>query len=74
MSRFLVAVVRNCGVAIVISLFFAVTRGPSHPQPAIPALAVPSHAPVPDAIGGLARDPACDRINRTERAMANSMR
>jgi hypothetical protein len=30
MSRFLFAVLRNCGVAIVISIFFAAARGPSH--------------------------------------------
>jgi hypothetical protein len=31
MSRFLLAVLRNCGVAIAISVFFAAARGPSHP-------------------------------------------
>jgi hypothetical protein len=30
-SRFLLAVIRNCGVAIAISIFFAAVRGPSHP-------------------------------------------
>jgi len=30
-SGFLLAVIRNCGVAIAISLFFAAARGPSHP-------------------------------------------
>jgi hypothetical protein len=29
-SRFLLALIRNCGVAIAISVFFAVARGPSH--------------------------------------------
>jgi hypothetical protein len=33
MSRFLLAVIRNCGVAIAISIFFAAARGPSHPLP-----------------------------------------
>jgi hypothetical protein len=31
MSRILLAVLRNCGVAIAISVFFAAARGPSHP-------------------------------------------
>jgi len=31
MSRFLLALIRNCGVAIAISVFFAAARGPSHP-------------------------------------------
>ena len=31
MSRFLLAVLRNCGVAIAISIFFAAARGPSQP-------------------------------------------
>lgn len=31
MSRFLLAIIRNCGVAIAISIFFAAARGPSHP-------------------------------------------
>lgn len=45
MTRFLLALIRNCGVAIAISVFFAAARGPSHPpQPgavdALPAVAV----------------------------------
>jgi hypothetical protein len=32
MSRFLLALIRNCGVAIAISVFFAAARGPSHQQ------------------------------------------
>jgi hypothetical protein len=31
MTRFLLAIVRNCGVAIAISVFFAAARGPAHP-------------------------------------------
>jgi hypothetical protein len=31
MYSFLLAVLRNCGVAIAISIFFAAARGPSHP-------------------------------------------
>ena len=31
MLRFLCALIRNCGVAIAISVFFAAARGPSHP-------------------------------------------
>ena len=31
MSRFLLALIRNCGVAIAISVFFAAARGPAHP-------------------------------------------
>jgi hypothetical protein len=31
MSHFLLAVLRNCGVAIAISVFFAAARAPSHP-------------------------------------------
>ena len=30
MLRFLLALIRNCGVAVVISAFFAIARGPSH--------------------------------------------
>jgi hypothetical protein len=30
-SRFLLALIRNLGVAIAISVFFAAARGPSHP-------------------------------------------
>jgi hypothetical protein len=41
MSRFLLAVIRNFGVAIAISIFFAAARGPSHP-------------PRPDAVDTLA--------------------
>ena len=33
MFRFLRAVIRNCGVALAISIFFAAARGPTHPQP-----------------------------------------
>lgn len=32
MSRFLLALIRNFGVAIAISVFFAVARGPSDPS------------------------------------------
>jgi hypothetical protein len=32
MSRFLLVLIRNCGVAIAISVFFAAARGPSHQQ------------------------------------------
>ena len=36
MSRFLLALIRNCGVAIAISVFFAAARGPSHlPRPGV---------------------------------------
>ena len=42
MSRFLLAVIRNCGVAIAISIFFAAARGPSHR---------PSAAESPAAVG-----------------------
>jgi hypothetical protein len=31
MSNFLLSLMRNCGVAIMISIFFAGARGPSHP-------------------------------------------
>ena len=30
MLRFLRAIIRNCGVAIAISVFFAAARGPAH--------------------------------------------
>jgi hypothetical protein len=44
-SRILLALIRNCGVAIAISVFFAAARGPSHPPrpgavDALPAVAV----------------------------------
>jgi len=32
MFRFLRALIRNCGVAIAMSIFFAAARGPAHPQ------------------------------------------
>ena len=48
MSRFLLALIRNFGVAIVISVFFAVARGPSDPSrpgavDALPAAAANFH-------------------------------
>lgn len=63
MSRFLLAFIRNCGVAIAISVFFAAARGPSHPpRPgAVDALAAASasysglHTPLRQAA------PTCDR-------------
>jgi hypothetical protein len=59
MSRFLLAVIRNCGVAIAISVFFAAARGPSQePGPgavdtvaAIAARYSESTAPAPMALG-----------------------
>jgi hypothetical protein len=39
MSHFLLAVIRNCGVAIAISIFFAAARGPSHRPAAADTLA-----------------------------------
>jgi hypothetical protein len=47
-SRFLLALIRNCGVAIAISVFFAAARTPSHP-PRLSAIdvlaAVPARNP-----------------------------
>jgi len=59
---FLIAVIRNCGVAIAISVFFAAAQGPAHPHRsgAVDAVAAaqasfpaqPPHAP---------NSPRCDR-------------
>jgi hypothetical protein len=38
MSRFLLAFIRNFGVAIAISVFFAAARGPSQPSRPVDAL------------------------------------
>jgi|GEM_PF-5794389 len=63
LSRFLLAVVRNCGVAITISVFFAVARTPSQPPraDAVHALAAATASfPGPAAHAGLA--PGCERL------------
>jgi len=52
MSRFLLALLRNCGVAIAISIFFAAARGPSHL--ATEVTSPESAAPTPGIAG-------CDR-------------
>jgi hypothetical protein len=44
MSRFLLALIRNCGVAVAISIFFAAAHEPSHrPAPGTP-VALPGAA------------------------------
>ena len=62
MSRFLLAVIRNCGVAIAISVFFAAARGPSHsPRPdAIDTLA-PVEALHPESTAPVQKKPGCDQ-------------
>ncbi|HXI07312.1 MAG: hypothetical protein ACRC1G_02845 [Bradyrhizobium sp.] len=61
MSRFLLALIRNCGVAIAISIFFAAARGPSHPpQPgAVDALAAASASYTGSGVA--AGQAGCDR-------------
>jgi hypothetical protein len=59
MSRFLLAVIRNCGVAIAISVFFAAARGPSHlHQPGAILPAVEARDP---ASAAPAKKPGCDQ-------------
>jgi hypothetical protein len=62
MSRFMFALIRNCGVAVAISVFFAAARGPSHPpRPG----AVDAQAAASAGYSGLAvpeqRAAECDR-------------
>ena len=61
MTHFLLAIVRNCGVAIAISVFFAAARGPAHPASpgAVDAMAAAA-ARSPELIAQ-ARAPGCDR-------------
>jgi len=62
MSRFLLALIRNCGVAIAISVFFAAARGPSHQaQPgAVDAMATATAAYSGPAVPAQ-RAAGCDR-------------
>jgi hypothetical protein len=65
MSRFLLAFIRNFGVAIAISVFFAAARGPSHQQrpgavDALGAASVSYSAPAVPA----QRAAGCDRPGR----------
>jgi len=64
MTRFLLAIVRNCGVAIAISVFFAAARGPAHPAMpgAVDATAAAS-ASFPGPIAH-AMPPGCERVCR----------
>jgi hypothetical protein len=56
-SRFLFALIRNFGVAIAISLFFAFARGPSHPPPQETLAAVAARDPESTAPAQM----TCDR-------------
>ncbi len=61
MSRFLLAVLRNCGVAIAISVFFAAARGPSHPPaPGADTLAALA-AKYPESVSPALTTSACDQ-------------
>jgi hypothetical protein len=60
MSRLLLAVIRNCGVAIAISIFFAAARGPSHrPSATEPPAAV--GAAYPESTAPAKKTSACDQ-------------
>jgi hypothetical protein len=60
MSRFLLAVVRNCGIAIAISIFFAAARGPSHPPGAADTWAA-VEAKTPGSAAPAKKTSACDQ-------------
>lgn len=60
MSRFLLAVLRNCGVAIAISIFFAAARGPSHHSGAADTLAA-VEAKAPESTASAKKTSACDQ-------------
>ena len=61
MTRFLLAFIRNCGVAIAISVFFAAARGPAHPGgPGAVHAMVAATARSPELIAQ-AKAPGCDR-------------
>jgi hypothetical protein len=59
-SRFLLAVIRNCGIAIAISVFFAAARGPSHPPAAADTLAA-VEAKTPESTAPVKKTSACDQ-------------
>jgi hypothetical protein len=61
MTRFLLAIVRNCGVAIAISVFFAAARGPAHPASAGAVDAIAAAAARSPELTAQARVQACDR-------------
>jgi hypothetical protein len=61
MSRFLLAVVRNCGVAIAISVFFAAAHGPSQgSRPGTANLLAGIEARYPEPIA-TTRKASCDQ-------------
>jgi hypothetical protein len=59
---FLIAVIRNCGVAIAISVFFAAAQGPAHPNlsGAVDAVAA-AQARFPAPPAQAPDSPRCDR-------------
>jgi hypothetical protein len=59
---FLIAVIRNCGVAIAISVFFAAAQGPAHPNlsGAVDAMAA-AQARFPAQPATAPNSPRCDR-------------
>ena len=61
MSRFLLAFIRNCGVAIAISVFFAAARGPSHPPRPGAADTPAVEVRGPESIVPAPKKPACDQ-------------
>jgi hypothetical protein len=62
MFRFLLAVIRNCGVAIAISVFFAAAHGPSHAPGAGPAnMLAAVEARYPESIAITRKAPGCDQ-------------
>jgi hypothetical protein len=62
MFRFLLAVIRNYGVAIAISMFFAAARGPSHlpPPGAVNTLAA-IEAQYSESTAATQKMPGCDQ-------------
>jgi hypothetical protein len=62
MSGLLLAIIRNCGVAIAISVFFAAARGPSHPPRAGTAQIVAAvEAQYPETTAPTQKTPRCDQ-------------
>ena len=61
-DRFLLAVIRNCGVALAISIFFAAARGPSHPpRPRVLDALAAVEARYPESTARMQNSSGCDQ-------------
>jgi hypothetical protein len=60
-TRFLLAIIRNCGVAIAISVFFAAARAPVHPDASGAVDAPAAQARFREQTAQAPTSPGCDR-------------